>query len=107
MPAPGCGLQVCPLCRADVVYAEDRDRCDDERWWMQLRCGQCQGMREVVLPSDLAQRFDADAARARGAIAGALATLELERMAVQADVFALALEHDLIDARDFGSHRRR
>jgi hypothetical protein len=68
---------------------------------MRLRCGQCGGSRDVIVSDDLARRFDADVSRALVAIEGAITALDRERMADQAETFAAALRHDLIDAGDF------
>ena len=68
---------------------------------MRLRCGQCGDCRDVVVSEDLVRRFDADAARGLADIAGDLKALDLARMADQAEAFATALRHDLIDACDF------
>ena len=98
---PGSGLHVCASCRSDFVHASERRRESDARWWMRLRCGQCGGSRDVIVSDDLARRFDADVSRALAGIEGAITALDRERMADQAETFAAALRHDLIDAGDF------
>ena len=98
---PGSGLHVCASCRSDFVHASERHRDSDTCWRLRLRCGQCGGCREVIVSEDLVRQFDADVARGLAAIEGAVTTLDRERMAEQAETFAAALRHDLIDAGDF------
>ena len=98
---PGSGLHVCSSCRGDFVHAIRRQRESDARWLLCLRCGQCGGCRDVVVSDDLVRRFDEDVARGLAAIEGDVTTLDRERMAALVEVFAAALQHDLIDAGDF------
>lgn len=98
---PGSGLHVCSSCRSDFVHAAERRRESDARWHMLLRCGECGDCRAVVVSDDLVRRFDADVSRGLAVIARDVTTLDRERMAHQADTFAAALRHDLIDAGDF------
>ena len=99
---PGSGLHVCATChRSASVHALERHREKDARWRMRLRCGQCGRSREVTVSDDLVRRFDADVSVGLAAIAGAITTLDREHMAAQAEAFAAALRHDLIDAGDF------
>jgi hypothetical protein len=65
---PGSGLHVCIACRRDYVHAEGRRREDDGRWRLWLHCGECHARREVVVPDDLEQRFEADVERGRAAL---------------------------------------
>jgi hypothetical protein len=100
--APGCGLQICPTCRGDFIYVEERHRERGECWRLQLRCGQCSSSREVWLSTDLAQRLEADVAAGVDAIADEVAMNDMKHMSRLADSLAIALERDLIDAADFG-----
>ena len=103
--APGCGLQICPTCRGDFVYVEERHHERAECWRLQLRCGQCCSSREVWLSTDLARRLEADVAAGVHAIADEVAKNDRNYMTKLADTLAIALERDLIDAADFG-HKR-
>src|SRR2546423_777923 len=98
---PGTGLHVCPACRSDSVHAVGRAREGEVQWRLQLRCGECGTIREVVVPDDLAERFEGDVARGREIIERAAAECDRERMAAEVEVMALALDLDLIDAADF------
>jgi hypothetical protein len=66
-----------------------------------LRCGNCECRREVVVTNEQASAFECDVARDIIAITRALERLDSERLHAQADAFAAALAHDLIDASDF------
>jgi hypothetical protein len=101
LPWPGSGLHVCCSCRSDLVYATERRREGAGRWRLTLCCGQCGGSRDVVIGDGLVQRFDADVARGLAAIASDITALDRERMTEQVEVFAAALQRDLIDAGDF------
>ena len=86
-----CGaLQDLPGLVEDVaVLTQDADR---------------HGRKHADLPpvsDDLVRRFDVDVSRGLAAIADAVTTLDGERMADQTEVFAAALQHNLIDAADF------
>lgn len=98
---PGSGLHVCSSCRGDFVHLTQRRREGDGRWLLRLRCGQCEACRDVVVSDDLVRRFDEDVSRGLAAIAGDVTALDREHMAGFIEVFAAALQHDLIDAGDF------
>ena len=99
--APGTGLQVCGACHADYVHPVEWRESDDEHWWMLLRCGECHGEREVTVCNEVAKRFGADLDAAQQEIDRAVRQLDEERMAGEVEVFAQALQRDLIDAGDF------
>ena len=98
---PGTGLSVCPECAGDCMYPQSRHRLADDRWWLQLRCGQCQVRIEQVIPVDLLERLDADVAWTVAGMRSELAALDLENMAMEAELFAMALRRDLIGPGDF------
>jgi hypothetical protein len=101
-PPPGSGLHQCPLCHDDSVVPVIAKALDLGRWELRLRCGQCETFRDVIVSDDVAKRFDADLGRGLGEIAAALRREDHDRMAAEAQAFIAALEHDLIDAGDFG-----
>jgi hypothetical protein len=101
-PPPGAGLHQCPLCHDDSVVPVFAEALDLGRWDMRLRCGQCETFRDVVVSDDVAKRYDVDLGRGMEEIAAALTRQDRDRMAAEARVFIAALEHDLIDAADFG-----
>ena len=100
-PQPGSGLHQCRLCHADCVVPVCWEEADDEHWRILLRCAECDTYREVVVPDDVAKRYEGDLERGMAAIAKALERLDRARMALQVDTFVAALHRDLIDAADF------
>jgi hypothetical protein len=103
---PGSGLHVCEDCRSDYVHPVEWREADSEHWWMRLRCGGCFREREVTVPDAVAQRFGRDLDAAEEEIGRAVEKLDQERMALEVEAFAAALERDLIDAEDFARQLR-
>jgi hypothetical protein len=99
--SPGTGLQVCTGCHADYVHPVEWHESDEEHWWMLLRCGACGSERDVTVADDVAKRFGEDRDRAERQIEHAVRELDGERMAVEVEAFAVALQRDLIGADDF------
>ena len=81
----------------------EAEALDHGRWDLRLRCGQCGTYRDVVVSDDVAKRYESDLQRGMVEIAAALERHDQERMTAEAEVFIAALEHDIIDAEDFGS----
>ena len=100
-PAPGSGLHQCRICHDDYVAPVWWESVDDERWHMLLRCAQCDTYRDVVVSNDVAKAYERDLQRDTDEIAASLERIERERMIAELQVFAAALDHDLIDATDF------
>jgi hypothetical protein len=98
---PRGGLQVCTQCHADYVHPADWREADDTHWWMLLRCGECGARREVTVTDDVATRYGEDLDARQREIDRAVRRLDCERMAEQVEIFAAALERDLVDAGDF------
>ena len=94
-------LELCPASASDFVSPTDWAENDETTWWIRLRCGECETVREVVVSDATAQRYDLALDRARDAIASALRTLDRERMRAETETFATALRLDLLDAEDF------
>ena len=99
--SPGTGLQVCTDCHADYVHPVEWQESGEDHWWMLLRCGACGSERDVTVADDVAKRFGEDLDRAERQIERAVRELDGERMAVEVEAFAVALERDLIGADDF------
>jgi hypothetical protein len=68
---------------------------------MFIRCAECATSREVTVTNAVAARYDEELAVGAKAIDRAAHRLEHERMAADADAFADALRHDLIEPADF------
>jgi hypothetical protein len=94
-------LVVCDRCGDDFVHPVSWHEQDETHWWIRLRCGQCDRVREVEVTDEQAKRFDSDLNRGAAEIAAALNRLDRERMIVDSDTLTAALERDLIDPSDF------
>lgn len=97
-PAESCA---CPSCRSDAVAIVTLHEHGRDHWWLQLRCGECGVWRVTVLDEQGAERFQTDYEAHVTVIEKAAERLDRARMELEADVFAQALERDLIDAGDF------
>jgi hypothetical protein len=100
-PAPGSGLHQCAVCHAECVVPVWWESFGDDRWHMLLRCGACGTFRDVIAADDVAHAYERDIDRGTREIRAALDRMDRDRMSVQADAFAAALQRDLIDAGDF------
>jgi hypothetical protein len=94
-------LEVCTSCRSEYVHPVEWSESGDEHWWMLLRCGECHREHEVTVGDGVATRFNTDLDAAQREIGRAARSLDEERMADEIEVFAQALQRDLIDAVDF------
>jgi hypothetical protein len=70
---------------------------DTGRLWIQLRCGSCEAVSEAVVPNAVADRFGDDLERGMALIEAELDRLDREQMMHEVEVFAAALQHDLIE----------
>jgi hypothetical protein len=70
---------------------------------MLLRCAECGTWRDVTVPNAVAERYDDELAEGARAISRAARRLEMERIAAEADAFAAALRHGLIEPADFAA----
>jgi hypothetical protein len=73
------------------------DAQGESDWWIRLRCGECDLVREVEVSHEEAKRFEVELDRGMAKIASTVAQLDRERMVVESDILAAALERDLID----------
>jgi hypothetical protein len=102
-PPPGSGLHQCPICHGDFVIPLWWEELEDERLHLLLRCGECETHRDVVVPGDVADRYEREYIRVLEAMGAVLKRLDRERMTAEASAFSTALARDLIDAGDFGA----
>ncbi|HET8758637.1 MAG TPA: hypothetical protein VFM58_21635 [Solirubrobacteraceae bacterium] len=98
-------LRWCPACRSRFACPVDWAEHDTTHWHIELRCGECGNRWDALADDERAKRYDLELNADVTAIARALARLDLERMAVDAETFAAALAHDLIDPADFATSR--
>jgi hypothetical protein len=104
---PGERLTRCRVCGSGVVNPTDWHEQDETTWWVLLRCGACLHSREVMLTDEQARRFDRDLRPGLRAIERIVDELDRERMRREIEIFAAALDRDLVCASDFAVDRRR
>ena len=95
------GLETCPVCARDFVEPVSWEPVGEERWWIFLRCAECDISREVLVTQVEADRFDAQLSARASMLTREALRLEGERMEAEARAFFTALELDLIDPGDF------
>jgi hypothetical protein len=91
----------CPHCGCDYVNPAAWEERGETHWWIRLRCGACDLVREVEVTNGEAERFDRDLDRGLAHIAAAIDRLERARMRAAVDALSVALERDLIGPSDF------
>ena len=94
-------LLMCPECASDRACPVDWAEAGENHWWLLIRCGECEAWIQATIGNALAAALDIELDRQQRQIARALAALEAERMAADADLLAAALELDLVTADDF------
>jgi hypothetical protein len=99
-PGPA-GLADCVVCGRDFVIPVTWEAVGSDRWWIRVRCAECGTSREVTVSNAEAERYDDELADGMRTLMREARKLELARMAAEADVFAAALERDLIGPADF------
>jgi hypothetical protein len=98
---PHVHLETCLVCRTDFVNPVDWEPLDGGRWWMLLRCGECDTWRDVTVTDAVAERYDAELDRRLDVIDDALHTLDRQRMVGEVETMVVALRRGLVDAADF------
>ena len=94
-------ILLCPECGSDKACPMDWAEAGDHHWWLLIRCGDCDAWIQATIGNSLAAALDVELDRQQAQIADALAALEAEQIAADADLLAAALELDLVDAEDF------
>ncbi|HEX2413397.1 MAG TPA: hypothetical protein VHJ39_19690 [Solirubrobacteraceae bacterium] len=74
---------------------------DGEHWSIDLRCGDCGHGWNAVIDNRRAARYDVELDGDMRVIRRALDRLDLARMTLEVEAFALALAQDLIEPADF------
>jgi len=88
--------KICTSCDSVYVHPVEWGESGDANWWMLLRCGECRMEREVTVADHIAPRFGETLDAAAREIERAVARLDAERMAVEVELFAAALERNFI-----------
>ncbi len=99
--APGEALHVCPRCAGGLVHPLDWAEASPGRWRISMRCPDCGLRREGVFGQTLVERLDEELDKATAALLSDLKQLTHANMTEEVDLFAHALELDLIGPSDF------
>ena len=94
-------LLMCPACGSDKACPMDWAEAGEHHWWLLIRCPECDAWVQATIGNQLAAVLDVELDRQQAQIAAALAELEAEAMAADANLLATALELDLVNANDF------
>ena len=97
----GDSLRRCPWCGSRLVGPIAWEPADESHWHIDMRCGDCDHRWIRIADDERAARFDAELDTDVASLRRTLTRLDLERMAVDAETFAVALERDLIEPADF------
>lgn len=111
MPAPAAGedsttarepeLHVCPHCAGGLVHPLDWLQESRGRWRIALRCPDCGLEREGLFGEAHVERLDEELDRATRGMLSNLKDLTRANMSDEVELFARALELDLIGPSDF------
>jgi hypothetical protein len=98
---PAGDLHVCIECSSELVYPTAWDEAGDDAWQVELRCPECETMREGVFSQDDVDYFDERLDMGADALTADLRRLTRANMASEADLFVAALHVDAILPEDF------
>jgi hypothetical protein len=98
---PSEALHVCPRCAGGLVHPLDWAEDSPGRWRISMRCPDCDLLREGVFGQVLVERLDEELDKATGALLSDLKQLTHANMTEEIELFARALELDLIGPGDF------
>jgi hypothetical protein len=99
--SPDEALHVCPRCAGELVHPLDWVEESPGRWRISMRCPDCDLLREGVFGQLLVERLDEELDKATGALLSDLKQLTHANMTEEIELFAHALELDLIGPSDF------
>jgi hypothetical protein len=94
-------LHVCPRCAGGLVHPVDWQDEGHAHWRISLRCPDCGLEREDVFERQVIEALDDELDRATGVLLGDYKRLVRSNMSEEAELFARALELDLIGPEDF------
>jgi hypothetical protein len=94
-------LSVCPCCSTDFVYPTDWAPSGQRRWYVSLRCPQCEWRGGGNYDQALVDRFDDVLDETMQSVLDDLELLTRANMEEQIERFVAALDADLILPEDF------
>ena len=98
---PDQALHVCTACSSELVYPTGWDEVDDENWQVQLRCPDCEHLREGVFAQATVEAFDEQLDTGTDALTADYRRLCRANMAEEVERFTAALDSDAILPEDF------
>jgi hypothetical protein len=98
---PDQELHICPDCASELVYPIAWDEAGSDRWQVELRCPDCETIREGVYAQATVDAFDERLDIGTDALMADLRRLTRANMASEIDNFAAALHSDAILPEDF------
>ena len=98
---PPQDLHVCENCDSGLVYPTGWDEAGPDAWRVELRCPDCENVREGVFAQATVDEFAERLDVAADALTADLRRLTRANMAAEADLFAAALVADAILPEDF------
>lgn len=94
-------LHVCPRCERDLVLPTDWAPAPRGRWWVALRCAECDWRGEGTYTQDVVDRFDEALDAGARLLHEDLELLARANREEEIERFAAALRADLILPEDF------
>jgi hypothetical protein len=94
-------LHVCFHCAGELAYPLDWIEEGPRHWRIALRCPECEARREGVFEQATVEQLDEELDRAVGTLLSDLKHLTQANMEEEVELFARALEADLIVPSDF------
>jgi hypothetical protein len=94
-------LHMCPRCQGELMHPLDWSEESPGRWRISMRCPDCSLLREGVFGQVLVEELDEELDKATGALLSDLKQLTHANMTEEVELFARALELDLIGPSDF------
>ena len=95
-------IHVCNDCGSSLVQPTRWEQARDRRnWRLWTRCPECEHTEDAIYGEREIDAYDEALDEGTEMLAGQLKQLETENMKSMADSFAVALQHDLINADDF------
>ena len=98
---PDQDLHVCTECSRDLVYPVSWEEADQDSWVVELRCPECEHVREGVFGQATVDNFDERLDMGTSSLTADLRRLTRANMAAEADLFVAALEAEAILPEDF------
>jgi hypothetical protein len=98
---PSEPLHICPSCGGSLVQPLDWFEESPGQWRLLMRCPDCELLREGAFGEALIERLDDELDRAMTSLLDDLQRITHANMAEEIDLFARALQLDLIGPSDF------